>query len=100
MGTKRRHKTSKISIIAVRGTAGSEVIDSYTDEGEKQIGGQTALWFHAKPEAGARWDSPTGDIYLIGGEDGFFTITVSCYLEASEGWGARMSAMIDTFLPA
>lgn len=74
--------------------------ESYTYEGEREIGENTALWFHAKPETNARWDSPTQDIYLIEAQGGFFTITVSGYLEASEGWGARMFAMIGTFLTA
>lgn len=73
---------------------------AYTYEGEREIGEKAAGWFHAKPETNAQWDSPIQDIYLIDTEDGCFTITVSNYLEASEGWGARLFAMINTFLPA
>lgn len=73
--------------------------DSYTYEGERELGENVALWFHAKPEVNTQRSGPTQDIYLIDGEDGFFTITVTCDLEASEGWGARMLAMINTFAP-
>jgi hypothetical protein len=73
--------------------------DSYSYEGERELGENVALWFHAKPEANTQRSGPTQDIYLIDGEDGFFAITVTCDLEASEGWGARMLAMINTFTP-
>jgi hypothetical protein len=96
---------SSIAISYVQGVSIKEKKDAlsnneaYTNEGEREIGENTALWFHAKLEPDAQWNSPTQDIYLIEAEDGFFTITVSCYLEAAEGWGARMFAMIGTFSP-
>ena len=73
--------------------------DAYTYEGERKLGENTALWYHAKPNTSAQHSSPTQDIYLIDGEDGFFVMTVTCDLEAAEGWGARMLAMIGTCTP-
>lgn len=72
----------------------------YTDEGERTLGENRAQWLHAGPGPDARWESPVHDVYLIGGEAGLYTITLSYYVGAAEGWGARMHAMAGTFLPA
>jgi hypothetical protein len=66
---------------------------------EKSIGGLPAVQYHSIADADPQWNSLTSDFYLIESEDGCFVITISSYLEAAEGWGARLGAMVDTFMP-
>ena len=63
--------------------------------GSEKIGELTAQHLHAI--AGSKWNSQVSDVYLVDGTDGCYTITVGCYLEASEGWGARLGVMVKTF---
>lgn len=64
---------------------------------EEKIGGLPAKQYHAIADTNPQWDSITSDIYFIDGNGGCFTIACSGYLEASEGWGARIGAMVGTF---
>jgi hypothetical protein len=76
------------------GTAGL----TYKSAGEVEIGELKARKLHAP--AGSTWDSPTADVYFIDANRGCYTIILHYYLEAAEGWGARMGSMVGTFVPA
>lgn len=70
--------------------AGAEVVE----EGSGTVGGQPAqYWLY---EAGDRWNSPCGAVY--GAEYGgqCYLIGLHWYQAASEGYGARLAAMLET----
>lgn len=48
--------------------------------------------------AGTAWDSPVEDLYFVGdGQGGTYQITARYYVEAAEGQGARLTAILHTF---
>lgn len=48
--------------------------------------------------AGTDWGSPVEELYFVGdGQGGTYQITARYYVEAAEGQGARLTAMLHTF---
>lgn len=47
---------------------------------------------------GGAWDSPLEDLYFVDdGQTGTYQLTVRCFVEAAEGHGVRLTAILDTF---
>lgn len=54
------------------------------------------LTFHVT--AGTAWDSPVEDMYFVtDGQTGTYQLTVRYFVEAAEGHGVRLTAILDTF---
>ncbi len=60
-----------------------------------QIGTYDAYHFHSV--FGEDYNSRINNIYVIEGNDRYYTIEVQYFLEAEEGYGARIAALLDTF---
>lgn len=60
-----------------------------------QIGTYDALHFHSA--FGEDYNSKIENVYVIEGNDSYYTLEVQYFLEAEEGYGARIAALLDTF---
>jgi hypothetical protein len=59
------------------------------------IGGYNAKLYHFT--SGKDWNSTTNNIYQIEHGDYIYEILTQTFIEAEEGYGARIQAMLDTF---
>lgn len=60
-----------------------------------QIGTYDAIHFHSI--FGEDYNSKIDNLYVIEGDESYYTIEVQYFLEAEEGYGARIAALLDTF---
>lgn len=63
--------------------------------GDVTIGDYNAKLYHFA--SGKDWNSTTNNIYLIEHGDYIYEIQTQTFIEAEEGYGARIQAMLDTF---
>lgn len=52
---------------------------------------------HYSTTEGTDWNSTVRDYYTVTTDDYIYVFEGQCFLEAQEGYGARISAMLDTF---
>ncbi|ROR31814.1 hypothetical protein EDD66_101433 [Mobilisporobacter senegalensis] len=52
---------------------------------------------HLKAKSGNKWNSSVRELYLLESEGSIYMVEKQYFVEAEEGYGARMHAMIDTF---
>ncbi len=62
---------------------------------DKTLNGVDAKYAHIS--SGTNPDGEIYDIYYVDADGGSYCIIVSYFLEAAEGWGARLNAMANTF---
>jgi hypothetical protein len=60
-----------------------------------EIGGQIA--YHFIEQDGKEWNSPVRNYYFMKTGNYVYVFEIQYFLEASEGFGARIDAMLDTF---
>jgi len=63
----------------------------------KEKGQKTSKDAEVTVQTGYKWDSVIRKYHVIGEADKIFLIETQYYLEAEEGYGARLQAMLDTF---
>ncbi|NLD59617.1 MAG: hypothetical protein GX647_08190 [Clostridiales bacterium] len=76
--------------------AAEYIADGFADEGEVQLGDAGAPGLTARRLTASR-SGVSYTAYLIPDGDGMFVLDIACAVEASEGFGARLRAAVNTF---